>query len=337
MAEYWGDETRKAVANFPVSGEQVPESVIRWLGRIKSAAATVNAELGVLNGDIARRVAVVADEIGAGEHAAQFPVDIFQTGSGTSTNMNVNEVIAHLAGDDVHPNDHVNLGQSSNDVFPTAVHLAAIETATTRLIPALRSLEASLAAKSVEFADLAKSGRTHLMDAVPITLGQEFGGFAQQVRLGVDRIDGSLTRVSTVPLGGTAVGSGLERAPRLCSTCAGAPQDPDRIRGRRAGRPVRGPSEPRLARRTLRDTQSGRGVADQDRQRRCVVGEWSTSRTGRDHLARAAEGFVDHARQGQPGTRRSGAPGRSPGDRQRHRHHDRRDARQLPTQRTHPV
>ena len=213
MVEYWGSETRKAVANFPVSGEQVPSSVIRWLGRIKSAAAIANAELGLLDGDIARRIAAVADEIGAGQYGDQFPIDIFQTGSGTSTNMNVNEVIANLAGADVHPNDHVNLGQSSNDVFPTAVHLAALEMATASLVPSLQSLQVSLAAKSMEFVDVAKAGRTHLMDAVPITLGQEFGAFAHQVQLGIDRVDGSLKRLSAVPLGGTAVGSGLNTHP----------------------------------------------------------------------------------------------------------------------------
>lgn len=209
MVEYWGSETRKAVANFPVSGERVPASVIRWLGRIKSAAATANAELGMLDGDIARRVSAAADEIGAGHHADQFPIDVFQTGSGTSTNMNVNEVVATLAGEHVHPNDHVNLGQSSNDVFPTAVHLAALEMATTSLIPSFRSLHASLDAKSIEFADLTKAGRTHLMDAVPITLGQEFGAFAQQISLAIDRVEGTLPRLAAVPLGGTAVGSGL--------------------------------------------------------------------------------------------------------------------------------
>jgi fumarate hydratase class II len=213
MIEYWGSETRKAIDNVPVSGEQVPAAIIRWLGRIKSAAATANAELGVLDGDVARRVSAAADEIGAGLHADQFPIDVFQTGSGTSTNMNVNEVVAYLAGPDVHPNDHVNLGQSSNDVFPTAVHLAALEMATASLIPALQSLRDSLASKSAEFADVAKAGRTHLMDAVPITLGQEFGAFAQQMSLGIDRVAGSLPRLAAVPLGGTAVGSGLNTHP----------------------------------------------------------------------------------------------------------------------------
>ncbi len=213
MVEYWGSETRKAVANFPVSGERVPATLIRWLGRIKSAAATVNAELGVLDSDVAGRVSAAADEVGSGDHADQFPVDIFQTGSGTSTNMNVNEVIAHLAGEDVHPNDHVNLGQSSNDVFPTAVHLAASEMATTELIPSLQSLHDSLATKAIEFADLAKAGRTHLMDAVPITLGQEFAAFAHQMQIGIERIETALPRVAAVPLGGTAVGNGLNTHP----------------------------------------------------------------------------------------------------------------------------
>ena len=213
MAELWGAETQKAVDNFPISGERVPIAVVRWLARIKSAAATVNAELGLLDGDIARRISASADEIASGQHADQFPVDVFQTGSGTSTNMNVNEVIATLAGADVHPNDHVNLGQSSNDVFPTAVHLAALEMASTELIPSLRSLERSLAAKSEEFADLAKAGRTHLMDAVPMTLGQEFGAFAQQIRLGIERVECTIPRLSAVPLGGTAVGTGLNSHP----------------------------------------------------------------------------------------------------------------------------
>ena len=213
MAEYWGSETEKAIENFPVSGERVPASVITWLGRIKSAAATANVELGVLDEAIGRRVAAAADEIGAGDHADQFPVDVFQTGSGTSTNMNVNEVVAHLAGPDVHPNDHVNLGQSSNDVFPTAVHLAVMDTATASLIPSLRSLHDSLQAKSSEFTDLVKAGRTHLMDAVPITLGQEFGAFARQAQLGVERVERALTHVTAVPLGGTAVGNGLNTHP----------------------------------------------------------------------------------------------------------------------------
>jgi fumarate hydratase, class II len=207
--ELWGGETRKAVANFPVSGETVPTSVVRWLGRIKGAAARINADLGLLEPDVATRIAAAADEIAAGRHDDQFPVDVFQTGSGTSTNMNANEVIATLAGDAAHPNDHVNLGQSSNDVFPSAVHLAALDEATNRLLPALERLEQALAAKAEAFEDIVKAGRTHLMDAVPVTLGQEFSGYAAQVRLGARRIRNTLPQVAQIPLGGTATGTGL--------------------------------------------------------------------------------------------------------------------------------
>ena len=169
--QLWGGETTKAVANFPVSGERVPVPVIRWLGRIKGAAARVNAELGLLDQDKAMRIAAAGDRIAEGEFDDQFPIDVFQTGSGTSSNMNANEVIATLAGEDVHRNDDVNMGQSSNDVFPSAVHLAALDTATNELLPALEQLEASLQRKADEFNDMVKSGRTHLMDAVPVTLG----------------------------------------------------------------------------------------------------------------------------------------------------------------------
>src|SRR5512146_2221368 len=175
--ELWGAETRKAVDNFPVSGEPIPAPVARWLGRIKAAAARVNADLGLLAAALADRIAAAADRIAAGELDDQFPIDVFQTGSGTSSNMNANEVIATLAGDDVHANDDVNMGQSSNDVFPTAVHLAALDELTNDLLPALDALAESLQAKAKEFDDVVKSGRTHWMDAVPVTLGQEFGGY----------------------------------------------------------------------------------------------------------------------------------------------------------------
>src|SRR4051794_39842411 len=197
--ELWGGETKKAVANFPVSGHPIPVPVIRWLGRIKATAARVNADLGLLDADLAERIAAAGDEIARGAHDAQFPIDVFQTGSGTSSNMNANEVIATIAGHGAHANDHVNMGQSSNDIFPSAVHLAAIEEATNRLLPALERLERSLAAKAEEFADIVKSGRTHLMDAVPVTLGQEFAGYAAQVRLGAARVRSALPRVAQIP------------------------------------------------------------------------------------------------------------------------------------------
>jgi len=215
--ELWGGETRKAVANFPVSGEPVPAPVVHWLGRIKAAAARANAELGLLDPSLAERIASAGDRVAAGEFDDQFPIDVFQTGSGTSTNMNANEVMASLAGEDVHPNDHVNLGQSSNDVFPSAVHLAAAGEITADLLPALGRLAEALEAKAEDFRDVVKSGRTHLMDAVPVMLGQEFAGYAAQVRQGVARVEGTLGRVGQIPLGGTATGTGLNTHPEFAA------------------------------------------------------------------------------------------------------------------------
>jgi fumarate hydratase, class II len=208
--ELWGGETAKAVANFPVSGEPIPAPVARWLGRIKGAAAHVNADLGLLDRDKADRIAAAADRIALGELDDQFPIDVFQTGSGTSSNMNANEVIATLAGEDVHANDDVNMGQSSNDVFPSAVHLAALDEITHDLLPALDLLGASLETKAREFDDVVKSGRTHWMDAVPVTLGQEFGGYAAQIRQGQ-------ARLGQIPLGGTATGTGLNTHPEFAA------------------------------------------------------------------------------------------------------------------------
>ncbi len=215
--ELWGGETRKAVANFPVSGEPIPVPVARWLGRIKAAAARVNAELGLLDADRAQRIAAAADRVAGGELDDQFPIDVFQTGSGTSSNMNANEVIATLAGEDVHANDHVNMGQSSNDVFPSAVHLAALDELVHDLLPALDGLAAALEEKARAFDDVVKSGRTHWMDAVPVTLGQEFGGYAAQVREGRARVEATLERLGKIPLGGTAVGTGLNTHPEFAA------------------------------------------------------------------------------------------------------------------------
>jgi fumarate hydratase class II len=211
----YGGETKKAVDNFPISGETVPVSVIHWLGRIKGAAARVNADLGKLDPKIADAIASAADDVASGNHDAQFPIDVFQTGSGTSSNTNANEVIATLAGDGAHPNDHVNMGQSSNDVFPSAVHLAALDRATNQLLPALKQLERSLQRKAKRFENVVKSGRTHLMDAVPVTLGQEFGGYAAQIRLGQERVAAALEHVRQIPLGGTAAGTGLNTHPKF--------------------------------------------------------------------------------------------------------------------------
>src|SRR3954464_13264130 len=237
MAELWGGETRKAVDNFPVSGETIPVSVVHWLGRIKANAARVNAELGKLDPELAERIAQGGDEVANGQHDDQFPIDVFQTGSGTSSNMNANEVIATLAGEGVHANDHVNMGQSSNDVFPSAVRLAALEESTRRLLPALERLETSLARKGDAFKDIVKAGRTHLMDAVPVTLGQEFGGYAAQARLGARRVRNALPQVAQIPLGGTATGTGLNTHPEF------APRVRDRLASE-TGLDIRSPEDP---------------------------------------------------------------------------------------------
>ncbi|MGH3931226.1 MAG: class II fumarate hydratase, partial [Pseudonocardiaceae bacterium] len=206
-------QTQRAVDNFPISGRGLERSQIRALGLVKAACARVNGEFGVLEAGLARDIAAAADEVAAGEHDAQFPVDVFQTGSGTSSNMNANEVIATLASRacavEVHPNDHVNASQSSNDVFPTTIHLAATEAVTHDVVPALVHLASVLIRKSEQWSAVVKAGRTHLMDAVPITLGQEAGGWAAQARRGVERLESCLPRLAELPIGGTAVGSGL--------------------------------------------------------------------------------------------------------------------------------
>jgi fumarate hydratase class II len=239
--ELWGPETGKAVDNFPVSGERVPAPVVRWLGRIKAAAARVNAELGLLDAESAERIARAGDEVAAGQHDDQFPIDVFQTGSGTSTNMNANEVIATLAGEAVHANDHVNMGQSSNDVFPSAVHLAAVAEVREHLLPALDYLADALARKAAQFVDVVKAGRTHMMDAVPVTLGQEFGGYAAQIALGRDRVSEALPRAEQIPLGGTATGTGLNTHPEFAARVreklgvGAAPRDRFEAQGNRDG------------------------------------------------------------------------------------------------------
>ena len=209
----WGAQTQRAVENFPISGQPVEPALLVALAMIKGAAATTNAEMGTIGSDVATAIAEAADEVAAGRHLDQFPVDVFQTGSGTSTNMNMNEVLANLAGErlgrEIRPNDEPNASQSSNDVFPSAIHLAAARGIVDDLVPALRHLASRLRAKQEEFANIVKSGRTHLMDATPVTLGQEFGGYAAAVEHGVERLESVLPRVAELPLGGTAVGTGL--------------------------------------------------------------------------------------------------------------------------------
>lgn len=213
----WRAQTQRAVENFPVSGQRLERAHVEALARIKGGAAKVNAELGVLDKDIARAIQDAAVEVAEGRWDEHFPVDVFQTGSGTSSNMNMNEVLATLAserlGRDVHPNDHVNASQSSNDVFPSSIHIAATAAVTRDLVPALEHLAEALERKAGEFAGVVKSGRTHLMDATPVTLGQEFGGYAAQIRYGMERLNASLPRLAELPLGGTAVGTGINTPP----------------------------------------------------------------------------------------------------------------------------
>jgi fumarate hydratase, class II len=212
----WRAQTQRAVENFPISGRPLEPALIHALARIKASAAVVNAELGVIDADRAAAIETAAEKVADGEYDDHFPIDVFQTGSGTSTNMNVNEVLATLAtqaGTEVHPNDHVNASQSSNDTFPSAIHVAATAGVTADLLPALDHLAGSLERKADEFAEVVKSGRTHLMDATPVTLGQEFAGYTAQVRRGADRVRAALPRVAELPLGGTAVGTGINTPP----------------------------------------------------------------------------------------------------------------------------
>ena len=208
----WGAQTQRALANFPISGTGVPAPVIHALALIKGIAAQVNSDLGSLSEEQAAAIESAARSVAAGRHDDAFLIDVFQTGSGTSTNMNVNEVIAHLAaagGVRVHPNDHVNAGQSSNDTFPSAIHIAAAIAVRRELLPALAELEKALGEKAVEFAEFVKAGRTHLMDATPVTLGQEFGGYAATLAIAQERLTSVLPRVQELPVGGTAVGTGI--------------------------------------------------------------------------------------------------------------------------------
>jgi fumarate hydratase class II len=214
----WRAQTQRAVENFPVSGRGLEPAQIKALAQIKAAAAAVNAELGVIDADVAAAIEAAAKEVAEGRHDAHFPIDTFQTGSGTSSNMNANEVIATLAsaslsGRDVHPNDHVNASQSSNDVFPSSIHLAAAEAVSRNLLPALAHLMSTLDAKGTEFDGFVKAGRTHLMDATPVTLGQEFHGYGTQIRYGIERLQSSMPRLAELPLGGTAVGTGINTPP----------------------------------------------------------------------------------------------------------------------------
>jgi fumarate hydratase class II len=212
----WRAQTQRAVENFPISGTRLEADHVKALAQVKAAAAKVNADLGVISAEQAQAIRDAAAQIVDGRHLDHFPIDVFQTGSGTSSNMNMNEVLASLAaraGTDVHPNDHVNASQSSNDTFPTSIHVAATSATTHQLLPALDHLASALEAKAGEFADTVKAGRTHLMDATPVMLGQELGGYAAALRIGIERLEATLPRVAELPLGGTAVGTGINTPP----------------------------------------------------------------------------------------------------------------------------
>ena len=318
-------QTQRAVDNFPISGSGLESRHIAALARIKKAAALANKDLGTLDAGIADAIAWAADQIVTGEYDAQFPVDTYQTGSGTSSNMNMNEVLSTLAteklGSEVHPNDHVNASQSSNDVFPTSVHVAVTEALLQDLIPAIDHLAQAFERKADEWKSVVKSGRTHLMDATPVTLGQEFGGYARQMRLGIERIQAAIPRVAEVPQGGTAVGTGI-------NTPKGFPQKVIANLVAETGLPLteaidhfEAQANRDGSRRGVRSAAHHRRVAHEDQQRPALDGLGPEHRPRRDPHPGSAARVVDHARQGQPGS----AGGRAHGVRSCHR--KRRDGR----------
>ena len=335
--QLWGGETTKAIGNFPVSGEPIPAPVARWLGRIKAAAARVNAELGLLDADKAERIAAAGDRIAAGELDDQFPIDVFQTGSGTSSNMNANEVMATLAGEDVHANDDVNMGQSSNDVFPSAVHLAALGELVDDLLPALAQLE-HVARGEGGRVRRRRQVRPHALD----------GRGAGHARPGVRRLRRAGPRGSGAhPVDARTARQDPARrhrrrhrpqhAPGVRGAGAGEARRRHRADDQRPGGSVREPGRARRARRGLGRAEDGRRLAHEDRERPPLPRLRPARRPVGDLPARAAEGLVDHAGQGQPGHARGRDAGRGAGDRQRRRDRDRRHAGPLRAQRLHPA
>ena len=320
----WRAQTQRAVENFPISGTGLEPDHVHALARIKAAAARVNGELEVITAEQADAIAEAAAEVVAGDHDDQFPVDVFQTGSGTSSNMNMNEVIATVAtnaGHEVHPNDHVNASQSSNDTFPTSIHVAAAIAVSERLLPALATLEHSLSAKADEFAGLVKSGRTHLMDATPVMLGQEFGGYAATVRYATERLESVLPRVRELPLGGTAVGTGINTPPGFAARVI-------EVLAEDTGQPfteARDHFEAQGTRDSLVELSGVLRTIAVGLTKICNDLRWMSSgpdhRPRRDPPARPPAGVEHHARQGQPGAPRGHAHGLRPGDRQRRDRH----------------
>ena len=324
-AALYGASTQRAVLNFPISGQPMPPAFVQALALIKQAAAEANGELGLLAPDLAGAIASAAAEVAAGEHDDAFPIDIYQTGSGTSTNMNANEVIAHLAaarlGRPVHPNDDVNAGQSSNDTIPSAMQLAAALAIRTSLLPGLSRLHEALSVKALEFDPIVKTGRTHLQDATPIRLGQEFAGYAGQVEASIRRAKAALDELLSLPLGGTAVGTGINcpgRSQREDDRPAG---EADRTRPARDRQPLPRPGHPRHGDRRPRGPPGDRPEPVEDRLGHPAHGHGPAGRPGRAGDPGDAARFEHHAGQGQPGDHREPDDGRRPGGRQRR--HDR--------------
>jgi fumarate hydratase class II len=307
----YGAQTQRAVENFPISSLRFGRAFLDALGMVKRAAAGANRQAGVLSPEVASAIETAAAEVAQGRHDAQFVVDVFQTGSGTSTNMNANEVIAArataLLGAPVHPNDHVNRSQSSNDVFPTAMHIAAARTANSALLPAMDALRQALDTKRGQFWEILKIGRTHLQDAVPMRLGQEFGGYARQVELAQDRIRKALENIYELPLGGTAVGSGINAPDGFATTAIATLAE-------NTGLPFR---EAHISQRIAPEL---RACSDQDRQRYSLAWLGAAMRAGRAAIARGPARIEHHARESKSSDRRECIDGLRPGDRLRCRH-----------------
>ena len=320
-AALWGAQTQRAIQNFPPSGLRMPRAFIRALGLIKRAAAGANAQLGDMAPDLAAAIQASALEVAEGEFDDQFPVDVFQTGSGTSSNMNANEVIATLAGRrlgrPVHPNDHVNMSQSSNDVVPTAIHVAAVLILDGNLLHALRHLSAMLERRAREFGGMAKTGRTHLMDAMPLTLAQEFGGWRAQIDKGCARLSATMPRLLELAQGGTAVGTGINARPGFAAMFARHLSADTRLEFAAQRQLFRGAFLPGHGGRVVRAAEGGRRQSHEDSERPALDEQRAAGRVGGDLAAGIATGQQHHARQGESGGSGGGGDDRGAGHRQR--------------------
>jgi fumarate hydratase class II len=317
----WGAQTQRAVNNFPISDLVMPRAFIRALGLVKWAAAGANSELGLMPSATAVAIQTAAMEVAEGTHDAHFPIDVFQTGSGTSSNMNANEVIAHLAsgnlGAGVHPNDDVNMGQSSNDVIPTAVHVSAAIVLAEELLPALSHLEQTLATKAAETADIIKTGRTHLMDAMPVSLGQELGGWRSQIGHCIERLQSVLPRLCQLAQGGTAVGTGINAHPKFGPKVAVLLSESTGLEFSTAENYFEALSSQDTRRGSLRPPEDPGSRAAENCQRPALDEQWASGRTRRNYLTGLATGQQHHAGQNKSGDTGSRGHGRRAGDWQR--------------------